>query len=146
MGYMKPSETFHTSFPSHGCGSSPGSCSLHSLGCSSEKRSAPPALCLAAGWDPRSNDTQGQVGHLAIHCVEGRGVIYRGLLRVLAEEGGLSPLRWLWRSTEGVASWPTPQGPWPLAREGRGQPGSLWEQGPGYANRFMMGQPLLFFL
>ena len=106
---MKPSETFHTSFPSHGCGSSPGSCSLHSPGRSSEKQSPPPALCLAAGWDPRSNETQGHAGHLAIHCVESRGVIYRGLLRVLAEEGGLSPLTWLWRSTEGVASWPTPQ-------------------------------------
>lgn len=139
MGYMKPSETFHTSFPSHGCGSSLGSCSLHSPGRSSEKQSPPPALCLAAGWDPRSNETQGHAGHLAIHCVESRGVIYRGLLRVLAEEGGLSPLTWLWRSTEGVASWPTPQGPRPMAREGRGQPGSLWEQGPGYAKCFMMG-------
>lgn len=114
--YVKPSETFHTSFPSHGCGSSPGSRSLHSPGRSSEKRSPPPAPCLATGWDPWSNEAQGHagqraVGHLAIHRVESRGMIYRGSLGLLAEaeEGGLSPLRWLWRSTEGVASWPTPR-------------------------------------
>lgn len=75
-------------------------------------------------------------------------MIYRGLLGVLAEaeEGGLSPLRWLRRSTEGVASWPSPRdhGRWPGRAEGsRVASGS---KDPALPKCFVMGPPLLFFL
>lgn len=70
---------------------------------------------------PLSNSSRGK-----------QGVIYRGSLGVLAEaeEGGPSPLG-------GILA--HPQGPRPLAREGRGQPDGLWEQGPGSARTLRDG-------
>lgn len=69
-------------------------------------------------------------------------MIYRGLLGVLAEaeEGGLKATAQVAAEVHrGGGILAQPQGPRPLAREGRGQPGGLWEQGPGSAKTLRDG-------